>query len=57
MDHVDRSISMTDGEDYERPVNTDFEVIAAKRLSRRYFLGRSASFGAAAFLMAGNPTL
>ena len=51
MDGVDRATGNPDGEDYVRPVKTDFEAIAEKFLSRRDFLGRSASFGAAAFVV------
>jgi secreted PhoX family phosphatase len=42
---------MTVGTDDDPAAKTDFEVIAEKYLSRRSFLGRSASFGAAAFVM------
>ena len=51
VDDADLCVDMFGEFDTPRRPPTDFALLAEKALSRRGFLGRSASFGAAAFLL------
>ena len=51
VDDADLCVDMSGEFDTPCQQPTDFALLAEKALSRRGFLGRSASFGAAAFLL------